>query len=232
MYKYLIIGIAFMFIASSLHYIKKSGGDELIINAITSNQPDNFIPPTISSVTGVYVCDGESGCNNKYILLLKEDGTAEMILLPEESTDTETESEEKNTQVRNSIIVNETLKDSEPGAMSTVSTSTNDEPSTPESNVAVLTATPTDENTTSAELSNLFSPDTTNLGSTSVIDKGNWSLAVQNMLVVTLKEQGTTTYDVPQKLVVKNVGASTLSRISYTKSVYSDMINPTFVKQE
>jgi hypothetical protein len=64
------------------------------------------------------------------------------------------------------------------------------------------------------------------------VEKGNWDIGVQNMLVITLTEQGEEIYEVPQKIIVKNVRNTTLSKISYTKNNYKDMTNPIFIRQE
>ena len=61
---------------------------------------------------------------------------------------------------------------------------------------------------------------------------GNWDLGVQNMLVITITGQGELVYDIPQKIVIKKVTAKTLSKISYTKNNYKDIISPIFIKQE
>lgn len=63
-------------------------------------------------------------------------------------------------------------------------------------------------------------------------EKGNWDIGVQNMLILTITGKGLDNYDVPQKIVAKNVTQKTLSRISYTKNNYKDMTNPIFIKQE
>lgn len=66
----------------------------------------------------------------------------------------------------------------------------------------------------------------------STTEKGNWDIGVQNMLVITLLTEDEINYAVPQKIVIKNVGIKTLSRISYTRKNYTDMNNPIFIKQD
>lgn len=162
MYKYLIIGVAFMFISAGAYYINQAGGG-LISNIVAGNinEEDNLTPINPENIPGTYICNTTSTCQNKYILSLKNDATVELTrTIP-------------STENNNDITT------------STVST-----------------------------------------------EKGIWDLAIQNMLIITILGDSDTTYDIPQKIVIKNVKNTTLSKISYTRSKYKDMISPIFIKQE
>lgn len=75
--------------------------------------------------------------------------------------------------------------------------------------------------------------DTTTLnGALLTSEQGTWDLGVQNMLVMTLTGSGETSYTIPQKIIIKNVRNTTLSKISYTKNNYKDMISPIFIRTE
>lgn len=65
-----------------------------------------------------------------------------------------------------------------------------------------------------------------------ITEIGVWDLQIKNILVVTLTEKAETKYNVPQKIVIRNIRSKTLSKISYTKDNYKDMHNPIFFKQE
>ncbi|MBP6948613.1 MAG: hypothetical protein KBC41_03270 [Candidatus Pacebacteria bacterium] len=66
----------------------------------------------------------------------------------------------------------------------------------------------------------------------SVTEKGVWHIDVKNILVITLTEKESENYDVPQKIVISNVRKKILSKISYTKSNYTDVSTMIFIKQE
>lgn len=87
--------------------------------------------------------------------------------------------------------------------------------------------------TTSLTATNVEGDDESNNENTlTSTEVGTWDIGVQNLLVVTLIQQEDTIYAIPQKIVIKNVKAKTLSKISYTKAHYKDMNNPIFIKQE
>lgn len=248
MYKYLIISIAIMSIGGAGYYINKAGGGELIGNAITGETKINTIPPTLETVAGLYICDNSSGCENKYVLLLKDNQTAEMLLISPKNGIDEIETEKKldtdtiDTPIeRNSIIVNDTTNQSisNPSAIEATEATTStllapENSSTTDTNI--VEATESEERFTPEEndhdIDDMIALKVTDTHPDFFTEKGEWSIGVQNMLVVTFFGLGTTTYEIPQKFVIKNVGASTLSKISYTKSNYKDMVSPVFIKQE
>jgi hypothetical protein len=92
----------------------------------------------------------------------------------------------------------------------------------------------TREVTTIKKTSDIVSGQTANEGPSdntiSSTEIGNWDLGVQNMLVITITGKEESVYDIPQKIVIKNVKNKTLSKISYTKSNYKDMSSPIFIK--
>lgn len=242
-YKYLIVGIALMFAWSALHYISKVGGTELILGAISNDSSAGLIPPTVDSVTGAYICDSNSGCNNKYVLLLKSDQTAEMILVSK-SEDADSQnmnySQEEHKKIeRNSIVINDSVfptdnnNNLENIGITSSSTISGTSSTTSQATEKIISEDVEDlqknvqsENNQDS-LSFLSDNKTKN---NDKAEKGSWDLTLQNILVVTFNESGTTTYEVPQKIVVKGVGASILSKINYTKSVYKDMEKPVFIK--
>ncbi len=238
MYKYLIIAIAFMSIGGGGYYLRSSGGAELIDKALSNDKQTILNPPTTESVSGLYVCNPTSGCKNKYVLLLKADQTAEMLLLTPETINPETNIEDSLTK-DDSISKTETLS----AEANNSSTTQNIEVINTEnaSNTIQIPQVgqdikeiPEDSNKTDItptvtipdSLNNLSKEENPNT------DKGTWDFGVQNMLVITFNEHGTSTYNIPQKVVIKNVNNDSLSRMNYTKSIYEDMINPVFIKQE
>lgn len=248
MYKYLIIGIAFMFTISGNYYIRKAGGAELISKAMSGETKTNSIPLPIGDMVGLYICDTLSGCKNKHILLLKSDQTSELLQISndvevtnEEISEINTENTEitkNNFKIENEINLdrasstedselnsNKELQNSSTEQISTT-TVINDKMSTYEEIIPS-----NDDNTEiSSQLVSTFGLDKNSIFT---IEKGTWDLDIQNILVINIKERGTSTYQVPQKIVVKNIDESgTFSKISYTKSNYENMINPTFVKQQ
>jgi hypothetical protein len=95
MYKYLIIGIALMFVTGSGYYLNKSGGLNLIYKASKSSGPLNLTQLTRDEISGLYVCNESSGCVHKHLLLLQDDLTAEMLIL----TKIDKETEDGNTEI-------------------------------------------------------------------------------------------------------------------------------------
>lgn len=83
MYKYFIIVIALMFISAGGYYINVAGGG-IMSNIITGNitSQDMLAPVNIYDVPGVYVCSTASTCKSKYVLILKDDKTAELVKSP------------------------------------------------------------------------------------------------------------------------------------------------------
>lgn len=236
MYKYLIVGVALLFLVSGGYYINKAGGGDLLASAFSKPPQSNLPPPTLESVTGVYTCDTSSGCNNKFVLLLRDDQTAEMIQLlnTDESSETADKVANDDTVIERTSISTETPSLEE----NTMADTKSLEQSTPPVNETTTEPFPNNETPLQNEdielqpLDKNISPEIVDTRPSSTTEKGNWDIGVQNMLVITFTEQGTTTYDVPQKLVIKNVEASILSKIHYTKSLYQEMKDPVFVKQD
>lgn len=229
MYKYLIIGIALMFALAGSYYINKSGG-ELIVNAITGEKPTTLAPLNSAAIPGVYVCDTKSGCTGKYVLLLKNDQTAVMRLLPQTDTPLEENTEsnqEENLGTENSSTTESSNKNISPVSNDVENATSQAETETPLQNDAEFS-------NEEFESSDTLDPDSENNDGDSgyIIDRGTWDVVIQNMLVITLITQGTTTYDTPQKIVIKNVDPMRLSKISFTKTIYPNMVQPTFIRQE
>jgi hypothetical protein len=236
MYKTLIVGVALMVFVSAGYYINKVGGP-LITDAIAGNRPNYDTPPIDQdAIPGMYVCDSLSGCANKYVLLLKSDQTAEMIFLQstEEIQSSIGDINKKNTSPLQEQVM---ILKKEENSLDSSSTSTQTQEVSPSSTELVPVVTTSneplfDEGEQKTENKNTSTLDIVNDNSLTNVEKGEWSIGVQNMLVVTFNEYGTTTYTVPQKFVIKDISTTTLSEISYTKSNYKDMVNPIFLKQQ
>ncbi len=244
MYKNLIIGLTIIIVWGAGYYIMKSGGGELIRNAYSTDAETNLNPPTHESVAGIYSCDDKSGCAIKYTILLKEDQTLELlsstkndedVFLPESdenNSQIESKSEESDTKQveRSSIIINESIPQMpDSGIVENPSIESSD---TSSSTVALNSDEVKDEimqQEYSTSVTSLNEGEDPNVSD--MITKGTWGLTSNNILILTLTEQGTTTFEVPRKLIVKKVGASLLSRIDYNKNHYKDMVKPVFVRQ-
>lgn len=247
MYKYLIIGIAFVFTLSGNYYIRKAGGAELISKAVSGETKTNSVPLPIEDMVGLYVCDTQSGCNNKHVLLLKNDQTSELLQISNdvEITDDKfseiaTTIEERLSQSQNDVILNTST--STENSEINLNYSVKDDSNNTEQEVSTTTINRSDsfineerqsndnEIKNSSHLTSFFE---LNGNSEYILEKGVWDLDIQNILIITIKERGTSTYQVPQKIVVRNIdNLVKFSKISYTKSNYEGMINPIFVKQE
>lgn len=253
MYKNIIIVISLIFMFAGAQYINKAGSGMIsdIIQKKMTPEIVHSITIQIESIPGVYVCDINSGCTTKYTLLLKTDKTAEIIpeiAIPE---DERAPAISSNLEIAgattlehgviDSTIVStstETIISNELLSTSTETIAPNSTASSTDGNTPIETTAPTSTETVSSQKINVASEETAKNINTltdnllAIIEKGNWDLGVQNMLIITIKEYGTSTYEIPQKIVVQNVQPTILSKISYTKSIYKDMINPVFIKQD
>lgn len=72
----------------------------------------------------------------------------------------------------------------------------------------------------------------TSTESPDITESGTWNLEVKNMVSIKIIEKGDLVYARPQKIIIKDVKPTTLSKISYTKGNYTDMVNPIFIRQE
>lgn len=250
------IGIALIAIIISFHYINKSGGAELIRNAYNNDPSGSLDVPTVDTVSGIYFCDNKSGCNNKYVLLLKEDQTAQMVSTTDLSPDSPyydslSQNDSSNsTNTANDVIQRNSIVagDNPPAGDNTQSSGAQDNSTSTnivtDASSTDVTVSPTDTQQ-SQDTSNQQPVDNTNQiqenigqvfdasnGTDSLyVKKGTWDFGNGNILIVSITEQGTTTLESPQKFIIKQVRASLLSGISYNKLVYKDMIKPVFIKQ-
>lgn len=242
MYKYLIIGVTLIILYGSGYYIWRSGGGELIRNAYATDVTTNLNPPTTETISGIYSCDIKTGCSHKYTLFLKEDMTVELLSsLVHEKVDTKeiyAEEEVAQTIERNSIIVNSsdsavvTNNESSASLEEVASSSLISIDTTNATTTAVEFATTT-ENIPKEQPSKPIESlaDIVNDQPLGNIVKGSWGLGHNNILIITLTEQGTTTFEIPQKLIIKKIESSVLSRIDFNKTDYKDMIKPAFVRE-
>ena len=215
-YRYLIIGMAVMFSASGYYYINQAGGADIIIGAISGDKKINTMPLNVENVVGVYACDVNSGCNGDYILLLKNDKSAEMLhtLFTEDIKD-------KN---NNSILIDTKIQ------KYSSDISTTDEEGVSNNDTQNNVTSSQDDSSKLSSLNSLSELSNSDSGD-NILDKGDWDMGVQNMLIINFKENNNDAYKIPQKVVIKQVDGNILSKISYTKTTYKDMLKPVFVRQ-
>ncbi len=239
MYKYLIIGIAAIFTLSGNYYIRKAGGEELISRAVSGEVKKNETPISIDEIVGLYICDIDSGCKSRQVLLLKNDQTVELLPISSDSIVSDEIIEELSNELREDSPVQNNIQttiistSTEFAEQLLESTTTETISTTTEiTNTNIVIIPPSDfgnssENNTEQKYTLNLVPE-----SASIIEKGTWDIDVQNILVVTINEHGTSTYEVPQKIIILDVGTNTLSRINFTKNNYINMIKPVFIRQE
>lgn len=253
MYKYLVVGLTFLIITFSGWYIIKLGGGELIRNAfLGAPEQTTLNTPTIESVVGIYSCDKTTGCQDKYVILLREDQTIEFLSSSDPSSQEELKQEDEDTvEIIDNEVAEPTAQEIERSRIVFLDENTKPEDlPTPESSIITIEdgASSTMPTSTEAiiEPSSSFGPtaeeaqvfeNITSLteleeSSKAAVEKGTWSFGGGNILIITLTQVGETEYNTPQKLIIKKIGASTLSNISYDKLRYKQMVKPVFVKLE
>lgn len=230
-----------MFISGGSYYINRAGGG-LISEVISGrNIQTSLVPIAPETIPGVFTCGADSGCENSYTILLKEDRTVEMTRpvyidsKDDENNDGgETESEEVEviSSEENAVATADTSTTTTTVAQDETQAASATDQEEPSMNKAVTLSDDTTSENINKKSSKTAKSEESSEKLTFIIDKGTWTLGVQNMLVLTFNEYGTSTYNIPQKLVVKDVGISTLSKISFTKTNYTNMTNPVFTKQE
>jgi hypothetical protein len=220
----MIVGLACVVFGIFGSYLYKAGGYDLIVNAVASpNQAPGTPPPTIDEMAGVYSCDEHNGCTEKYVLLLKSDQSAEMTLVKNSEEEGSSGVEEQaGVQQPLPLVTNE---------LSQATDTAVEIANNPLKEIATSTQTKEKEQApTDPSLQNITTLENLDHVEPITIEKGTWDITVQNMIVINFTEQGTTTYAIPRKLVVKSTTGKRLSKINYTKSIYKEMKDPVFVK--
>jgi hypothetical protein len=213
--------------------------------------------PTVESVAGIYSCNKKTGCKDKYVIMLREDQTIELLSSVNPSVTDELKNEDPNSQeveVIDDVTIPEDKKPVERSSIVFLDASGQPlgQPATEQASsttivvedaTSSLTTTTTTPETTSQETpqqengeegipSSITSLTELEDATKAVVEKGTWSFGGGNILIITLTSLGDTEYNTPQKLVIKKIGSSTLSSISFNKQRYKEMIKPVFVKVE
>lgn len=215
--------------------------------------------PTVEDVIGIYSCSIKTGCKDRYMMMLRDDQTIEFLssndpsqeeeLKKEDTTgvqadlSTSTEETQEKKVERTSIVFvgeegqsNETQQgntatSTQDGGDVAVASSTENGSSSKQTTSEVPTIAEnvlgTDEENVPENLTSLSDLEN---ASKAVVEKGTWAFGGGNILIITLTQLGDTEYTEPQKLVIKKIGASTLSNIAYDKTRYKEMVRPVFVK--
>lgn len=228
MYKHLIVGLTLIILWGSGYYIVNSGGGELIKNALFSNSQTGMSAPTEETVAGIYSCYAKTGCASKYTILLKEDQTAMLVASADAINVHEGDVDlEMLASLENEV------------GIEVASTSDNAAPTDSLTSQSDTTASTTDSSVTDVATSTeeFVSPDVkfqtlVTSSPDANLEKGSWSFGSGNIIIAVFTEYGTTTYKTPHKLIIKKVEASILSRISFNKENYKDMLKPVFLREE
>lgn len=64
------------------------------------------------------------------------------------------------------------------------------------------------------------------------IERGSWDLGSNNILIVTLTESGTSTYERYHKFIAQKVSTSTIQKITFTKDIFPSFQKPIFTREE
>jgi hypothetical protein len=77
MYQTIVLGLGFLLLFGG-GYLIKHMDDQGVIGASIATQVEASATTTLVSLSGIYVCDNSSGCDNPRILSLSADGTVTM----------------------------------------------------------------------------------------------------------------------------------------------------------
>ncbi len=80
-YQVIVLGIALSLLFGGAYYIKKSDDAGVLSYAFsTSNKKIEYGPPlTVEDVSGEYICEASSGCNDPHTLKIEPTGEVHMI---------------------------------------------------------------------------------------------------------------------------------------------------------
>lgn len=70
------------------------------------------------------------------------------------------------------------------------------------------------------------------LAGTVLLERGSWELGTNNILIVTLTESGTSTYERYHKFIAQNVSTSTIQKITFPKDLFPSLVKPVFIRLE
>lgn len=65
-----------------------------------------------------------------------------------------------------------------------------------------------------------------------LLERGSWELGTNNILIVTLTESGTSTYERYHKFIAQNVSTSTIQKITFPKDLFPSLAKPVFIRLE
>lgn len=65
-----------------------------------------------------------------------------------------------------------------------------------------------------------------------LLERGSWDIGTNNILIVSLTETGTSTYDRYHKFIAQKVSTSTIQKISFPKEFFPGFNKPSFMRQE
>lgn len=202
MYKNIAVLLLLLLIGGGAYSIVESGGINVIRNAYTNDPKTNTNPPSIENIVGLYSCTVRSGCNNKYLVLLKDDMTAEILLSSDSGIDTTVQQPEPVQQNNTSKELDTTTSSEAP-----------------------------DEEVSSSRTYLGSINDLSNIQPISDLKKGNWLLVRSNVIILTVTDNGDVKLDTPQKIIINKIDSNSLSRISYNKNEYKDMTKPVFLRE-
>jgi hypothetical protein len=87
MYKYLVVGVLFCTIGGAGYYLKKSGGADFLVKAMSQNSEGVSLTEVFS---GTFECTSELGCDGVTKLFLNPDATVEVLRVASDENDSET----------------------------------------------------------------------------------------------------------------------------------------------
>jgi hypothetical protein len=229
MYRKMILGILLAVSLSASYYVVFSGGGTVITGAISSDVTPSYNTPTVDQLAGVYSCTPKTGCVSTSTLALKDDSSVEFFTFLGDKSSSE------NTDTQNEIAATGEQQPLLP-ITSDTETTTDVASSAPSGDTASdsQSNTPVEEDTKSVSgIDHSTDIDLNALASmSSQIEKGTWELGSNNILIITLTDNATTTYDVPHKLVVQKVSTSTIQKILYNKDFFPTLHKPIFNRQD
>ena len=72
----------------------------------------------------------------------------------------------------------------------------------------------------------------TSLAESLLLERGSWELGTNNILIMTITESGTSTYERYHKLVAQKVSTSTIQKITFAKELFPSLHKPIFTRLE
>jgi hypothetical protein len=207
MYKNIAVVALTLLIGGGIYSIIESGGVSVLHEAYTNDSKTNMHPPSTENIVGLYSCTERTGCKNKYLVLFKDDMTAELLLSSDTGVD--------NTVTEVAQTAPDATADTESSNDATTSDDTensDDQDTAPKTYLGSINDLP-------------------NIQPMSDLKKGTWSLVRGNVIILTLTDNGDAKLATPQKIIINKIDTNSLSRISYNKTDYKDMTKPVFLRE-